>query len=558
MREEITQIKDPDGNLLFPKTKASAVYTSNNRTLEAIDLNAQENKIERITVNGKEAPIVDKTAELTINVETANSYNEFGDKPSINNVELVGNKTLDDLNIQVKGDYLTNDALLPIKSEIIKTNAEVMTLTNELGTVKEVIATNNDTINDKVDGLASAVISDLDDLHIEKQNVLTAGYGIKIEEDVISVNFDIPEEPSGVKEESIWDEESESFTTESGTENKPIFRTDNLVTNKTITLNDTTFPHVTVNSQDAVLTSNNLGVFLDVDGGRLDIKKNTFSEYHLGSIFDDEDSQLVQPGFTRSQELGFYTIDENTTWTEDGLCFVLPYQYEDGLVDLYNDDNKSRMYCFELLTSYFMETVIGIDGVMMKKAFLEAFNFDELSFVRVMIIDVSYTLGKETAPVVGAFIRNLDGNWQCLFGYHFYSPFVSNYVTSPLNCYTLDLRDDVYDKLHTANLRSGDNERDINWLKSSFNSYSESVRGLSTNYREHNARIGNLESTVNLISDQAMRVSQLENNLGFALNRITQLEITVDNLLNRIAELEQPSVPEEFSGEESGTENTEL
>lgn len=471
---------------------------------------------------------------------------------------MVGNKTLDDLNIQVKGNYLTNDALLPIKSEIIKTNAEVMTLANELNTVKEVVATNNNTINDKVDGLASAVISDLDDLHLEKQNVLTAGYGIKIEEDVISVNFDIPEEPSGVKEESIWDEESGSFTTESSTEDKPVFRTDNLVTNKTLTLNNTTFPHVTVNSQDAVLTSNNLGVFLDVDGGRLDIKKNTFSEYHLGSIFDGEDSQLVQPGFTRSQELGFYTIDENTTWTEDDLCFVLPYQYENGLVDLYNDDNKSRMYCFELLTSYFMETVIGIDGVMMKKAFLEAFNFDELSFVRVMLIDVSYTLGKETAPVVGAFIRNLDGNWQCLFGYHFYSPFVSNYVTSPLNCYTLDLRDDVYDKLHMASLRSGDNQRDINWLKSSFDSYSKSVQGLSTNYREHNSRISSLESTVNLLSDQAMRVSQLENNLSFALNRITQLEMTVDNLLNRIAELEQPSVPEELSGEESGTENAEL
>lgn len=39
-----------------------------------------------------------------INTGTKN-YNELINKPQINSVELVDNKTLDELNIQVKGDY---------------------------------------------------------------------------------------------------------------------------------------------------------------------------------------------------------------------------------------------------------------------------------------------------------------------------------------------------------------------------------------------------------------------------------------------------------------------
>lgn len=36
---------------------------------------------------------------------TTNDYNRLNNKPKINYVELKDNKTLDDLNIQIKGDY---------------------------------------------------------------------------------------------------------------------------------------------------------------------------------------------------------------------------------------------------------------------------------------------------------------------------------------------------------------------------------------------------------------------------------------------------------------------
>ena len=51
-------------------------------------------------------------------VETK-SYNELEDKPSINDVELVGNKTLDELVVQAKGDYaLTSD--IPDLTDYVK------------------------------------------------------------------------------------------------------------------------------------------------------------------------------------------------------------------------------------------------------------------------------------------------------------------------------------------------------------------------------------------------------------------------------------------------------
>jgi hemolysin activation/secretion protein len=59
-------------------------------------------------------------SSLDITLETAatagdNNYNNLYNKPLINDVVLVGNRSLDDLNIQVKGDYpdeaLTNQEI---------------------------------------------------------------------------------------------------------------------------------------------------------------------------------------------------------------------------------------------------------------------------------------------------------------------------------------------------------------------------------------------------------------------------------------------------------------
>lgn len=41
------------------------------------------------------------------------NYNQLTNKPQINGIELSGNKTLDDLGIQPKGDYITSDTKIP-------------------------------------------------------------------------------------------------------------------------------------------------------------------------------------------------------------------------------------------------------------------------------------------------------------------------------------------------------------------------------------------------------------------------------------------------------------
>lgn len=65
-------------------------------------------------------------SNLDIELQTApitpaeKDYNNLYNKPSINNVELIGDRDLDELNIQVKGDY-PNSAL---------TNREIEDLLN--------------------------------------------------------------------------------------------------------------------------------------------------------------------------------------------------------------------------------------------------------------------------------------------------------------------------------------------------------------------------------------------------------------------------------------------
>ena len=67
-----------------------------------------------LTFTGAVNDIYDGSAAKTINIPTSSgggsgttNYTNLTNKPQINGVELSGNKTLDDLNIQPKGNYLT-------------------------------------------------------------------------------------------------------------------------------------------------------------------------------------------------------------------------------------------------------------------------------------------------------------------------------------------------------------------------------------------------------------------------------------------------------------------
>ena len=76
----------------------------------------------------KEIKIIPEIDETEIQVEQENiiintsgtsNYNELINKPQINNIELIGNKTLDELGIQPKGDYALTSELPTKTSELI-------------------------------------------------------------------------------------------------------------------------------------------------------------------------------------------------------------------------------------------------------------------------------------------------------------------------------------------------------------------------------------------------------------------------------------------------------
>ena len=126
----------------------------------------------------KEIKIIPEIDETEIQVEQENiiintsgtsDYNELINKPQINNIELIGNKTLDELGIQPKGDYaLTSD--IPTSTS---------DLTNDSGFITN---ETDPTVPSHVKGITEANITSWNN----KQDPLTAGENITIENNVIS------------------------------------------------------------------------------------------------------------------------------------------------------------------------------------------------------------------------------------------------------------------------------------------------------------------------------------------------------------------------------------
>lgn len=120
-------------------------------------------------------------------VNNIESYNDLIDKPSINGNVLTGNKTLDELGIQEKGNFatvteLTNETDRAIKAEgllnnlIYTVSKNVNYLTKDVAGVKKEIK--------------------------EKQDTLIPGYGIRIDGNTISVDLSDDSGESGGTEES--------------------------------------------------------------------------------------------------------------------------------------------------------------------------------------------------------------------------------------------------------------------------------------------------------------------------------------------------------------------
>ena len=67
---------------------------------------------------GDKANLVEKVSHVDSDGNTISSYEELRDKPLINNVVLQGDLTLDELNIQEKGDYALKEEVELLEKDI--------------------------------------------------------------------------------------------------------------------------------------------------------------------------------------------------------------------------------------------------------------------------------------------------------------------------------------------------------------------------------------------------------------------------------------------------------
>lgn len=102
-------------------------------------------------------------------------YNNLLNKPSINNVSLTGNKTLDELGIQEKGEYLVEDDLTDINANIDNINEDITKIKSDIENSSQVISTNTQSISNNTQSIAN--LTDELGNKAEKANTL-AGYGI--------------------------------------------------------------------------------------------------------------------------------------------------------------------------------------------------------------------------------------------------------------------------------------------------------------------------------------------------------------------------------------------
>ena len=173
MTDKNIKLVDTLGNTLFPKTKASIVENDEGLTLGGVEANAQENKIETITVNGKELTIVNKVVDIEIS--SASEYS------------LQKNATAD--TGYVASYQLTKDGVaIGEKINIPKD------LVVESGSVKECTTANSPVSGYSVgDKYIDLVLANATDEHIyilvsDLIDVYTAGTGIVVTDNTIAID----------------------------------------------------------------------------------------------------------------------------------------------------------------------------------------------------------------------------------------------------------------------------------------------------------------------------------------------------------------------------------
>lgn len=123
---------------------SKSVYDTNN---DGIVDNAE-------TVNGH---TVEKNVPENAQFTDTTNYEQFTNKPQINNVELSGNKTLDELGIQAKGNYALQEVVDAIEGQVQETENTMDNLSDSINNLSN---TTNE-LNDKIDKIVLKSLSDI-------------------------------------------------------------------------------------------------------------------------------------------------------------------------------------------------------------------------------------------------------------------------------------------------------------------------------------------------------------------------------------------------------------
>lgn len=193
MADKKVIIKDQNGNSIYPKTYAELVENSSGQNLGTVEAGAQVNKLEKITVNGQEVTITDKTAAITISEGHEYSIQKLGTAES--GYSATYQLTKDGTKV---GDSINIPKDLVVESGSVKTceTADEPVVGYKLGDkyIDLVLANSNDEH-------IYILVSDLVDVY-------TAGEGIKITGNVISVDTSV------VATQEDLDEKQDELTAE--------------------------------------------------------------------------------------------------------------------------------------------------------------------------------------------------------------------------------------------------------------------------------------------------------------------------------------------------------
>lgn len=175
MANKNVQLKGMNGDLLFPKTKASVVTNADGLTLEGVEAGAQVNKIEKIQLNGVDLAINNKVVNVTTDTDTYTIT-----KAATPDAGMSATYQL------YKGATAVG-AKINIPSDMVVSSGELKTCT---------------TADDPVEGLVPGdkyidlVLANADNSHVyipvtDLVDIYTAGNGININSNAISIDTEV-------------------------------------------------------------------------------------------------------------------------------------------------------------------------------------------------------------------------------------------------------------------------------------------------------------------------------------------------------------------------------